>query len=697
MRFDAQGLQIERLALRDFGGAALAIKGSINTRATAPRGALNFELDARKLDGIAALIEKLSPQAAAELRRNAAQMAPATLTASLTVGAASEDAALSVGRFGIDGHAGGFRLGLHGDFGTLSKAFTVNDLSQLRSAAVSLTGRIEADDGRSLVSLFGLGHLLAVDEGAGRLELAIRGPLDGDMALSARIAAGGLDVAGKGRLRLSGNEGPTAGFDIKVAAASLRTSYRAALGMPTGNLPVTLAAQMSLADNAVNLSALTGKLAGTEVSGRLRIGLTQPVSVRGEMSLGTVNLPAAIGTAIGVPPSASGARGWPAEPFEPGVWADIVGEVALRLGKVALTPGLSASDVRAVLHVDRGMLTIEQIDGSLAGGRVAGRLTFRSSDGLAVDSHLRIAGAKVDELLPGDGALAGLATIELDLRGAGRSPIALIGGLKGKGSFTLQDGRIARLDPAAFEAVTRSVDQGLPVDIARIGERLEATLGAGALTVPLAQGELIAVAGQLRLANTAVRANGANLAVTGSFDIAENTIDARLALSGPALAGVPGDIRPEAMLSLRGPLAEPRRSLDVASFTNLLALRAIEEKAKRIDELQAGREVRVPSASAAPAGPSTPAVAPSTAVPKQQGGPPAARATPAPVVRPPQQKTPATRPPSAQAPIDIRPVPAARPQSNPQSNTARSENQPRSAPPPRAPDTRSWLERLLNP
>ena len=61
--------------------------------------------------------------------------------------------------------------------------------------------------------------------------------------------------------------------------------------------------------------------------------------------------------------------------------------------------------------------------------------------------------------------------------GTGRSPVALIGALKGGGTFTLQDGRVARLDPAAFDAVIRSVDQGLPIDATRIRDRMEQALG----------------------------------------------------------------------------------------------------------------------------------------------------------------------------------------------------------------------------
>ena len=142
VRFNSEGLQIERLAIGDFGGAALAIKGSIDTSARASRGSLNLEFDAKKLDGVTTLVEKISPAAAAELRRNASRLAPAKLAASLTVGAA-KGAAQSFGRFRIDGVAGAFRIGLQGNLGARNEGLTITNLSSLRSAALNLGGRIE--------------------------------------------------------------------------------------------------------------------------------------------------------------------------------------------------------------------------------------------------------------------------------------------------------------------------------------------------------------------------------------------------------------------------------------------------------------------------------------------------------------------------------------------------------------------------
>ncbi len=70
------------------------------------------------------------------------------------------------------------------------------------------------------------------------------------------------------------------------------------------------------------------------------------------------------------------------------------------------------------------------------------------------------------------------------------SPVALIGSLQGSGKFALADGRFAGLDPRAFDAVTRAVDQGLAIDAARISDVVSKALDSGGLAVKQAEGTI---------------------------------------------------------------------------------------------------------------------------------------------------------------------------------------------------------------
>ena len=377
------------------------------------------------------------------------------------------------------------------------------------------------------------------------------------MAVDGRLVAEGLDASAKGRLRLTGSRGPTADMDVKVARANIRSPR--SIGSAAELIPAAVSARLALAEGNISLSDLAGTIAGTDINGRLTVGFADPVSVGGELSLGALHLPATIAAVIGLPPVVGGS--WPSEPFERGLIGAVEGSVKLRIGRVALSPQLGVANMRGVLQFGHDSFALEEIDGSIAGGRVAGSMSFeRGEDGLNLDTHVRFAGTNLADLLPGEGALTGRATIDLDLQGTGRSPIALIGALKGDGTFTIQDGQIMRVDPAVFAAVIRSVDDGLPIDAARIRDRTEAALGNDALSVALAQGEIAVAAGQLRLANTAIRAKGAELGVTLGLDLSGSAIDARLVLSGAPGSGALEGIRPEIALALRGPFDAPKRT-----------------------------------------------------------------------------------------------------------------------------------------
>jgi uncharacterized protein involved in outer membrane biogenesis len=662
MRFDANGLNIERLTIGDFGGVSVTASGDIDARARAPHGAIRLDLDARRVDGLAVLVERFSPQTAAELRRNAGRIAPAMLNAFLAVGPGNT-ATESSGRFRIDGNAGGLRLALRGEANANSDDLTIASLTRLRSARFDLGSEVEAKDSATLLGLLGLDRFVVVGQGGGRATMTARGAFDGDLAVDGKLVADGLDASANGRVRLTGSGGPTADLAMKLA----RVSFRSPRSGET--IPAALSARVALAeDAAIGLNDLSGTVAGTEINGRLTVAVADPFNVNGELSLSTLHLPATMAAVIGLPRVTGGT--WPSEPFDRGLIGSVEGSVKLRLARVALSPELGIANMRGVLQLGRESVALEEIDGSIAGGRIAGSITFeRSIDGVSLDTRTRFAGANLADLLPGDG-LTGRATIELDLQGTGRSPIALIGSLKGDGTFTVQDGQIMRADPAAFAAVIRSVDQGLPIDAVRVYERADASLGNGTLNVALAQGEIAVAAGQLRIANTAVRAKGADVAASLGLDLSGGAIDARLILSGEPGSGALEGIRPEITLTLRGPFDAPKRTVDVAAFTSWLALRAIEEKDKRIDALQSGRELPVPPGQPL-SSPSATVGAPERAAPQQ---PP--KASP---------QRPAAK--SAPPPTDIRPPAAVRPQTPPKQA---QQPQPR-------PASRSWLENLLGP
>ena len=679
LRISADGIEIDRLAIADFGGAALAVKGRIDSRAQSPRGALTLDLDARTLDGLTTLVEKFAPQTADQLRRSAGRLTPVALRASLAVdpGAAANTAANA--KFKVDGRAGSFRIALQGDTGG-DDQFKLDNLAALKTSKTGLSLRVDADDGSALAEFLGLDRFIAVDQRPGRLVLAARGPLDGELMLEGQFASGALDISTNGTIRLADPANPTAGLNIKVSNANVRSPRPAAAGRPGELVPVSATAGLDLVDGRLHFTDVAGTVAGTSVRGRLTLGMgQQPIAVGGDIEVGAANLPPLIALAIGIPGQSAGASAgtgaaastpssgsspWPAEPFERGL-IRLNGQVSLKAARVALTPKLSAQDLRGVLHFGETQLALQVTDGTLAGGRMTGELVFlRDGEGLIARSRLWLTAANAAELLPGEGVLSGRLTLNVATEGTGMSAVALVGSLSGGGTFKLENARVVRLDPTAFDTVIRAVDQGLPIDAVRIRDRMDAALASGVLPVPLAEGAITIEAGQARLSGTTVRAQRADVAVSGGVNLAEGALDARLTLSGAGGPGALANTRPEVLVALKGPIDAPKRTVDVAALASWLALRAVEQQSKKLDVLE-GREPAVtparpainantqPTRGAPAAQPAAP-----EAVPGEPGASPSVHTQPASAPKPkPAAPAAEQRAPPLPPPIDIRPAP----------------------------------------
>jgi hypothetical protein len=648
LRIDGDGVEIDQFAIADFGGAALTVKGRLDGKAQSPRGALSLDLDARTLDGVTAIVEKFAPQAADELRRSAARLTPVALRGSLAVDPAAGDANA---RLKLDGRAGGLRIAVQGDAGSPGEPFRLDNLAAFGSAKAAISIRVEGDDGGALAEVARLDRFIAVEKRPARLVLAARGQLDGELALDGQFAAGALNIASSGTIRLGNGSGPSAGLNLKVTNANIRVP-RGGSARPAELVPISGTAGLDLAEGRLHLTDVAGTVAGTNVRGRLMLATRQqPMAIDGDIEVGSA--------ASGGP---TGSVAWPTEPFEPSL-PGLSGQIAVKVARLGLTPKLSVHDVRAALHLGETQLALQVIEGTLAGGRTTGELVFlRDGEGLIARGRLAVAAANAAELLPGDGLLSGRLTLNLATEGAGRSAVALVGSLSGSGTFKLENARVVRLDPTAFDTVIRAVDQGLPIDAVRIRDRMDAALASGVLTVPLAEGTIAIDGGQARLGSTSIRADRADIAVTGGVNVSDGALDAQVTLSG-AIAG--GAARPEIVVALKGPFDAPKRSLDVTALASWLALRAVEQQAKKLDVLEGREPARAtvnvsPEAAPLPA-PSGTGPAASEAAPGERNPAPArpsVRTQPA-TVQDPKPAAPVAVP-ALPPPIDIRPAPQPR-------------------------------------
>jgi large subunit ribosomal protein L24 len=214
----------------------------------------------------------------------------------------------------------------------------------------------------------------------------------------------------------------------------------------------------------------------------------------------------------------------------------------------------------------------------------------RRPERLTARASVQLAGVNAAELLPGDGLVTGKLTLDAAAEGSGMSAVALMGSLAGSGTFKLENGRVVRLDPAAFDTVMRAVDQGLPIDVTRVRDRMDAALASGVLSVALAEGAITINAGQARLSDVTVRAQRADLAVSGSVNLADAALEGRLTLFCMGGAGAPPDSRPEITIALKGRSMRPSAASTSPHSRACFALRG----RAAVEELEALEAVRPP-------------------------------------------------------------------------------------------------------
>ena len=237
-------------------------------------------------------------------------------------------------------------------------------------------------------------------------------------------------------------------------------------------------------------------------------------------------------------------------------------------------------------------VVFEDIAGELGKGRLDGRLTVANgAAGLTARLRLGLADAELGAIFPSTDrpATSGRLALQTEIEGVGRSPAAFIGSLTGFGTVTLEQARLVGLNPEVFGAVTRAIELGIPTEDNRIREFVGGALDNAGLPVSKASAALSINAGQARLRDIVIKADGADLQATVNVDLADAMLDALLTLNAPPSAT--GAVRPAVMVALKGTLPAPKRTVDINLLTSWLTLRAVEQQSRQIEAMErAARE-----------------------------------------------------------------------------------------------------------
>jgi AsmA-like protein len=529
------------------------------------------------------------------------------------------------------------------------------DTDAVKQNPVTLTAKLSADHGATLMTALGLDNALAAGSGAAALDMTLSGAWQKPIAVKASLAGRDLDAT------LEGTAEPWQADPAAALNVSLRKANIAPLTGARPTDPAVIVAATShvdIAGNKVTLTGLDTTLGASRLRGRLGVKLGDDLVVDGELGVDTIDIAAAIGVALGTGRNS-------AKPFGKGLLRGWRGRVAFQSLR-ATSPIGEVRPLAGAIEADGSAVTLQSVSGTFAGGQAKADVAARrDADGISLTGHLQLSGADGSKLRYRNLAMpAGRVAAELDFAAIGRSASALIGAMSGSGSATLENAHINGVDPNIFQVVDDAGDASQLSQPLRLKAFVDPLLIGGTMVVASAELPMTLKDGQLRIAATRLNGNSVQLVVAGGYDFASDQIDLRAILSPTSTAMNVGGVHPEIQILVGGTPDALSRTPDLSALSAWLTLRAVDRETKRLEAIERNTQAnRAPDAA--------PATAPSASVPRPVT--PAPPATAPPAQAPQASSAPPASPnaavPPLPPPVEIRPAPA--PQARPQQPKAR--------------------------
>ncbi|MGU3663463.1 AsmA protein [Methylobacterium sp. A49B] len=415
-----------------------------------------------------------------------------------------------------------------------------------------------------------------------------------ELRLSAERAAGealavkvdgtvaGLKVA-TGTPLLVGTDATPRGGVLRLETADLAPflTLAGAASLQPGAWPADLA--VTLAGDGGDVTAdLTGTVAGNALSGALKRAPGGAVS--GHLSLDRLSLPQ-LAAATVLPAEGNGRFGAPSA--LPSVALDT------RVASLDLGHGLVATDASVAIGVADASLTLRNLSGALAGGRVAGSVTLaRLGAAVAISGASRLDSVAIPALA--GGPIGGRLTTDLRFSTTAETSPGLAENLSGSGTLALADLTIPEADPAGLgRALARAAEMDDPLREGRLQAVVAEELAKDSVQ---ARGPTRAAAtlvgGVLRAGPLDIDLGSARWSGTLGYDLRAGRLDARGTLSGGPVPRGWSAGTPAIQLGMTGPLAAPERALDVGALSNGLAAFVLQRELESIELSEADQVER---------------------------------------------------------------------------------------------------------
>ncbi len=567
-------ISLDRLTIGD--PKIFSIGGSGSFDRGAGKGRLFLNANATSLARIGGLLESFSTAVANRLKAVEPAPGDARLQFSATLDTA-QDQANANARVVLDVEAPQLKGSIIFNAAPALDAARGIDLAALSRNDVKAEVKFTSEKSSAMVSLLDLDRIVSAQQGPAQFEATLTGRMNAPVRVNAKLTGAGVggDIQGtidpwadvvKANVNLAVRQAdPSVVFDLKPSTIAMQA----------------LSSRLAVSGAAFTFDELDAVVGGSRVRGRMVLTRGDDIGVDGKIEIDALDLAPVIAVALG-----AAGRG-DAEPLGRGLLRGWRGSVAFQALKALLPGGSELRSFGGKFDSDGQSLTLDG-KGNLGSGDVTANGDARqTSDGTAVNLHVNA--TDVDGAALRYRGLAmpeGKSSFQVSLASKGRSASALSGALSGAGAITLNDARIAGLDPRAFESAVRTSDSGQAADDASLRAVVEPVLAGGVLSVQAVQIPFTVKDGRLRVEPTVLEAARTRATVSGGYDLAADQMDARVVLSAAVLK--PATRRPEIRIDLNGSPDGPARSIDLASLWSWLAMRSINRQTQKLDQFERG-------------------------------------------------------------------------------------------------------------
>lgn len=445
----------------------------------------------------------------------------------------------------------------------------------------SLRIRADAADSGKLIRQLGWEGGASGRPGSVLLEIDNAPNQPAGFAFNATVAGVAIEASAKAADAVT----PTFAGGLRINAADIAPALSLLkLSSAGGAQRGWLESDLELGIAGLRLANLRGDLGGKTVrAGTIQVAIGEQPRMTGDIEIAALSLADVSTLALGVD-GTSGAGGfWSAARFPTFAAWPIAFDIDLRAPRFDLGGGWTANDAALRLSSRNDGLRIDNIAGAFADGKISGSATIRR-DGVAATMTGRLDATRLDLARLGASGVPGQLDLAFDFSGNGDSLSRMASGLAGAGSMTLRKVSFPQIDAGASARVVASQakNEAMP-SMPLLTPLVEQELSRAPLTLEALSAPVTISNGVARIGPARAESLAALIVGSSQVDLRSWTIDARAQITGRAADGA---LSPEIGLVYTGPLAMPRRSIEVGDLFSDLTQRAAAREADRVQALE---------------------------------------------------------------------------------------------------------------